>query len=219
MRITPHDAGPGARIEGIGLAQDLSPDDVRTVPRALGQHGLLRFPGQDLDHAGGPRPEAPRIFLGPAASAVGPDAAVRMPPSVRKQDWQAELGVVIRRRAGDVSEGVALDHVAGHTVPDDISAREFRFDMPLAMASFAEGMDGRCPMGPCIATADEVGEPWALDIRCRLNGEDAQRGNTPGRDRQTGADGAWLRRAGGCRAAARTWRAAPHVGRAGRMRP
>jgi 2-keto-4-pentenoate hydratase/2-oxohepta-3-ene-1,7-dioic acid hydratase in catechol pathway len=178
MRITPNDAGLGARIEGIGLAQDLSPDDLRTVPRALGQHGLLRFPGHDLDHAGGPRPEAPRIFLGPAASAVGPDAAVRMPPSVRKQDWQAELGVVIRRRAGDVSEGVAPDHVVGHTVPDDISADEFGFDMPLAMTSFARRMVGFRPMRPCIATADEVGEPWALDIRCRMNREDVQHGKT-----------------------------------------
>jgi 2-keto-4-pentenoate hydratase/2-oxohepta-3-ene-1,7-dioic acid hydratase in catechol pathway len=133
------------------------------------------------DHAkevGGPRLEMPRIFLKPASSVVGPGAAVRIPPAVTKPDWEAELAVVIGRRARDVTENAALDHVAGYTVLDDLSAREFQFDVPLPMTSFAKGMDGFCPIGPWIATADEVGEPWALDVRCWLNGEEVQHGNT-----------------------------------------
>jgi 2-keto-4-pentenoate hydratase/2-oxohepta-3-ene-1,7-dioic acid hydratase in catechol pathway len=133
------------------------------------------------DHAkevGGPKLTAPRIFLKPSSSVVGPGAAVRIPPAVTKPDWEAELAVVIGRPAWQVPEGRALDHVAGYTVLNDVSAREFQFDQPLAMTSFAKGLDGFCPMGPWLVTADEVGEPWDLEVTCHLNGEEVQRGNT-----------------------------------------
>ena len=133
------------------------------------------------DHAkevGGPKLTAPRIFLKPSSSVVGPGAAVRIPPAVTKPDWEAELGVVIGSPAWQVPEGRALDHVAGYTVLNDVSAREFQFDQPLAMTSFAKGLDGFCPMGPWLVTADAVGEPWDLEVTCHLNGEEVQRGNT-----------------------------------------
>ena len=132
------------------------------------------------DHAkevGGPKLTAPRIFLKPSSSVVGPGAAVRIPPAVTKPDWEAELAVVIGRPAWQVPEGRALDHVAGYTVLNDVSAREFQFDQPLAMTSFAKGLDGFCPMGPWLVTADAVGEPWDLEVTCHLNGEEVQRGN------------------------------------------
>ena len=103
---------------------------------------------------------------------------VSIPPAVTKADWEVELGVVIGRRAWQVSEGTALDHVAGYTVLNDVSAREFQFDQPLPMTSFAKGMDGFCPLGPALVTAEEVGEPWQLGLRCWLNGELVQEGNT-----------------------------------------
>ena len=62
MRITPNNAGLGARVEGIDLAQPLSPPDYRTVLRALGQYGVLCFPGQDLD--------APQLRPSAAGSAT-----------------------------------------------------------------------------------------------------------------------------------------------------
>ena len=133
------------------------------------------------DHAkevGGPKLTAPRIFLKPSSSVVRPGAAVRIPPAVTKPDWEAELAVVIGRPAWQVPEGRALDHVAGYTVLNDVSAREFQFDQPLAMTSFAKGLDGFCPIGPWLVTADEVGEPWDLEVTCHLNGEEVQRGNT-----------------------------------------
>ena len=133
------------------------------------------------DHAkevGGPALTAPRIFLKPSSSVVGPGAAVRIPAAVSKPDWEAELAVVIGAHAACVPEGKALEYVAGYTVLNDISAREFQFDQPLPMTSFAKGLDGFCPMGPWLVTADEVGEPWDLDVTCALNGEAVQRGNT-----------------------------------------
>ena len=133
------------------------------------------------DHAkevGGPLPNAPRIVLKPSSSVVGPGAAVRIPAAVTKPDWEAELAVVIGTRAQNVTAGEALDYVAGYTVLNDISAREFQFDQPLPMTSFAKGLDGFCPLGPWLVTADEVGEPWDLEVTCALNGEEVQRGNT-----------------------------------------
>ena len=158
-----------APIGSVRLLAPLKPGKILGIGRNYGDHAK---------EVGGPKLELPRIFMKPASSVTGPGTAVRIPPSVKKPDWEAELGVVIGRRTKDVSEGTALDHVAGYTVLDDVSAREFQFDVPLAMTSFAKGMDGFCPMGPCLATADEVGEPWALDIRCWLNGEEVQHGNT-----------------------------------------
>lgn len=158
-----------APVASVRLLAPLKPGKILGVGRNYGDHAK---------EVGGPKLEMPRIFMKPASSVVGPCAAVRIPPAVTKPDWEAELAVVIGKRASHVSEGVALDHVAGYTVLDDVSAREFQFDVPLAMTSFAKGMDGFCPMGPCLATADEVGEPWALDIRCWLNGEEVQHGNT-----------------------------------------
>ena len=158
-----------APLSSVRLMAPLRPGKILGVGRNYGDHAK---------EVGGPKLEMPRIFLKPASSVVGPGAAVSIPAAVKKPDWEAELAVVIGKRARNVSEGVALDHVAGYTVLDDVSAREFQFDVPLAMTSFAKGMDGFCPMGPCIATADEVGEPWALDLRCWLNGEEVQHGNT-----------------------------------------
>jgi len=158
-----------APLAAARLLPPLKPGKILGVGRNYGDHAK---------EVGSPKLEMPKIFLKPTSSVVGPGAAVRVPPAVRKADWEIELGVVIGRRASNVAEGVALDHVAGYTVLDDISAREFQFDVPLAMTSFAKGMDGFCPIGPCIATADEVGEPWALDLRCWLNDEEVQHGNT-----------------------------------------
>ncbi|MCX8132591.1 MAG: fumarylacetoacetate hydrolase family protein [Roseococcus sp.] len=133
------------------------------------------------DHAkevGGPKLEAPRLFLKPASSVCGPGAAVRIPRAVTKPDWEAELAVVIGAPAFEVEERRALEHVAAYTALNDLSAREFQFDQPLPMTSFAKGLEGFCPLGPWLVTADSFGEPWAVEVRCALNGEEVQRGNT-----------------------------------------
>ena len=76
-------------------------------------------------------------------------------------------------------EGRALDHVAGYTVLNDLSDRaNCSSTIRCRMTSFAKGLDGFCPMGPWLVTADEVGEPWQLGLRCWLNDEKVQEGNT-----------------------------------------
>ncbi len=156
-------------MAGAKLLAPLKPGKILGVGRNYGDHAK---------EVGGPKLEMPRIFMKPASSVVGPGAVVKIPRHVKKPDWEVELAVVIGKTARDVSEGTALDYVAGYTVLNDVSAREFQFDVPLAMTSFAKGMDGFCPMGPWIVTPEEVGEPWALDVACWLNGEEVQHGNT-----------------------------------------
>ncbi len=148
------------------------------VPRPGKVIGIGRNYGEHAREVGGPEQEAPRVFFKPASSVAPPGCAVRVPAAVRKPDWEAELGVVIGRAARDVPEAKALEHVAGYTVLDDVSAREFQFDVSPPQTSFAKSMDGFCPMGPWLATPEEVGEPWALQVRCWLNGELVQDGNT-----------------------------------------
>ena len=156
-------------LVGAKILAPLMPGKILGVGRNYGDHAK---------EVGGPKLEMPRIFMKPTSSVVGPGAVVKIPRDVKKPDWEVELGVVIGKPARDVPEGVALDYVAGYTVLNDVSAREFQFDVPLAMTSFAKGMDGFCPMGPWIVTPEEVGEPWMLDVKCWLNGEEVQHGNT-----------------------------------------
>lgn len=165
----PENAGLLLKLDEALLEAPLRPGKIIGVGRNYGAHA---------SEVGGPKLEAPKLFLKPTSSVCGPGTAVAIPQAVRKPDWEAELAVIIGAPAYEVEERVALDHVAGYTILNDISAREFQFDQPLAMTSFAKGLAAFCPIGPWIVTADELGEPWALDVDCTLNGEQVQHGNT-----------------------------------------
>jgi 2-keto-4-pentenoate hydratase/2-oxohepta-3-ene-1,7-dioic acid hydratase in catechol pathway len=165
----PENAALRRPLASVRLLAPLRPGKILGVGRNYGEHAK---------EVGGPKLTAPRIFLKPTSSVCGPGSTVRIPAAVTRPDWEVELAVVIGRPAWQVAEGTALDHVAGYTVLNDISAREFQFDGPLPMTSFAKGLDGFCPLGPWLATADEVGEPWQLGLRCWLNDEPVQEGNT-----------------------------------------
>lgn len=156
-------------LASVQLMAPLIPGKILGVGRNYGDHAK---------EVGGPKLEAPRIFLKPSSSVCGPGTAVTIPPAVTKPDWEVELAVVIGRTAWQVDEQHAFDHVAGYTILNDLTARELQFDAPLGMTSFAKGLDGFCPMGPWLVTADEFGEPWQVDLRCEINGEEVQHDNT-----------------------------------------
>jgi 2-keto-4-pentenoate hydratase/2-oxohepta-3-ene-1,7-dioic acid hydratase in catechol pathway len=167
-----------ARAENAALRRPLAAVRLRAPLRPGKFLGVGRNYADHAKEVGGPRLEAPRIFLKPTSSVSGPGDAVHIPEAALKPDWEVELGVVIGRPAWRVTEGAALDHVAGYTVLNDLTDRALQFDHPIGMTSFGKGLDGFCPMGPWIATAEEVGEPWALGLTCHLNGEEVQQGNT-----------------------------------------
>jgi 2-keto-4-pentenoate hydratase/2-oxohepta-3-ene-1,7-dioic acid hydratase in catechol pathway len=133
------------------------------------------------DHAaevGRPKQSIPRLFVKVSSSVVGPDAAVAIPPNVSKLDFEVELAVVIGKRATRVKEADAIGYVGGYTILNDLSAREFQFEVTPALTSLAKSMDGFCPMGPWIVTADELGDGSGLGVRTWVNGDKMQDGTT-----------------------------------------
>lgn len=122
--------------------------------------------------------EVPRIIFKMPSSVAAPGAPVARPAGVTKMDFESELAVVIGRYGKDVPEGEALAFVGGYTVLNDLSAREFQFDVSPAQTTFAKSMDGFAPMGPWLVTPDEIADPQALDVCCWLNGQPMQHGHT-----------------------------------------
>jgi 2-keto-4-pentenoate hydratase/2-oxohepta-3-ene-1,7-dioic acid hydratase in catechol pathway len=122
--------------------------------------------------------EKPRIIAKLPSSVTGPGSIVQRPAGVTKLDYEVELAVVIGRIAKVVSREDALSVVAGYTVLNDLSAREFQFDVTPPQTTFAKSMDGFCPMGPWLVTRDEIPGPQALTLKCWVNGELVQEGHT-----------------------------------------
>jgi 2-keto-4-pentenoate hydratase/2-oxohepta-3-ene-1,7-dioic acid hydratase in catechol pathway len=114
-------------------------------------------------------PAVPVFFTKAVTTVVGPHDDVPVERAVTDQvDWEVELGVVIGTRGRNVSRASALDHVFGYTVVNDISAR----DLQASHQQFFKGksLDGFCPMGPVVVTADELGDPQSKRLSLSVNG-------------------------------------------------
>lgn len=122
--------------------------------------------------------EKPRIIFKVPSSIVGPDAAVAKPELVQKMDFEGELAVVIGRFASRVSPEEALACVGGYSLLNDLSAREFQFDISPPQTTFAKSMDGFCPFGPALVTPDAIPDPQALRLRTLVNGAVMQEAST-----------------------------------------
>ena len=122
--------------------------------------------------------ETPRLLFKVPSSVTAPGAAIPRPSSVTKMDFEVELAVVMGGYGKDVPASQALSLVAGYTVLNDISAREFQFDTTPPQTSFAKSMDGFAPMGPWLVTRDEIADPQKLEVFCWLNGTQMQHGHT-----------------------------------------
>ena len=122
-------------------------------------------------------PAVPTIFTKAPTAIADPEATLRLDGRVsQRYDWEAELAVVIGARCKNVREDDALDVVFGYTCLNDISAR----DLQNATTQWFMGktLDDSCPLGPWIVSADEVGDPQALDVTLRLNGTVKQHAGT-----------------------------------------
>jgi 2-keto-4-pentenoate hydratase/2-oxohepta-3-ene-1,7-dioic acid hydratase in catechol pathway len=174
-----------AKVTTPHLAQATAPMPALTdvtlyapVPRPGKIIGVGRNYADHAKETGVAPFEKPRIIFKMSSSVAAPGASVVRPKGVTKLDFESELAVVIGAYARDVAEADALSVVAGYTVLNDVSAREFQFDVSPAQTTFAKSMDGFCPMGPWLVTRDEVPDPQALDVSCWLNGERMQHGHT-----------------------------------------
>ncbi len=121
-------------------------------------------------------PAAPTIFGKYRNALAAPGATVTLPANSEKVDYEAEVAFVVGRRAKDVAEADALDHLAGYTLLNDLSARDLQFQTPQWMAG--KIFDGSAPCGPWLVTPDEAGAADAIEIALTLNGERMQAAST-----------------------------------------
>jgi 2-keto-4-pentenoate hydratase/2-oxohepta-3-ene-1,7-dioic acid hydratase in catechol pathway len=122
-------------------------------------------------------PTVPEYFSKPTTSVIGQGAEIRLDPALTRQlDYEVELALVIGKRCRDLSVAEAMSAVVGYTIVNDISAR----DLQRAHGQWfkGKGLDTFCPIGPCIVTSDEYGEPSGRRIALRVNGEVRQDSST-----------------------------------------
>jgi len=133
-----------------------------------------------VDHAketnATPPPE-PVIFMKSTTAIVGPNDDIMIPKDSVKTDWEVELAIVIGKKASYVDEAEALEYVAGYVLHNDVSEREFQIERSGTWDK-GKGCDTFAPIGPFLATADEIKDPHNLRLWLKLNGEIMQDGTT-----------------------------------------
>ena len=123
-------------------------------------------------------PEYPTFFDKPTTTVIGPYDDIPFDPDFsEKMDYEAELAVVIGRAGRSIPAAEAMDHVFGYTLANDVTARDVQRRHGGQWLK-GKGMDGSCPLGPWIVTADEIADPQDLPVRCDVNGVQKQDSNT-----------------------------------------
>ncbi|MCC8423715.1 fumarylacetoacetate hydrolase family protein [Mucilaginibacter sp. UR6-11] len=132
------------------------------------------------DHAketGATPPAEPVLFMKSTTALVGPNDDVVIPKDSVKTDWEVELAVIIGKKASYVAEADALDYIAGYALHNDVSEREFQIERGGTWDK-GKGCDTFAPVGPFMATPDELGDINNLRLWLKVNGKTMQDGNT-----------------------------------------
>ncbi len=175
-------AGPDALSAAHRAAGEATP--APTAEIAL-QAPILRPPkflavglnyADHVAEAGLETPQHPTIFNKQSTCVVGPGAGVHMPRVSTALDYEGEFGVVIGRRCRHVSRDDALDVVAGYTIVNDVSVRDWQLRVPTW--TMGKSFDTHGPIGPWLVTRDEIPDPHQLRLRTWVNGELRQESNT-----------------------------------------
>jgi len=122
-------------------------------------------------------PGEPVLFFKATSSIIGPHDHVMLPRGSEKSDWEVELAVVIGKKTSYVKESEAMDYVAGYMVHNDISERAFQLEREGQWVK-GKSCDTFAPLGPFMATKDEIADPHNLRLWLKLNGETLQDSNT-----------------------------------------
>jgi 2-keto-4-pentenoate hydratase/2-oxohepta-3-ene-1,7-dioic acid hydratase in catechol pathway len=182
------DIGPESLADGlIERVRGVDPATLPVVPSGARRGACLTRVGNFIavglnyaDHAaesGMPAPVEPILFSKAPSCLSGPDDDVVVPPGSTKMDWEVELAIVIGRRAVGVTEGRALEHVAGFAVCNDLSERAWQLE-GTGQWMKGKGAPTFGPLGPWLVTPDEIRDVQALDMFLNLNGERMQTGST-----------------------------------------
>jgi 2-keto-4-pentenoate hydratase/2-oxohepta-3-ene-1,7-dioic acid hydratase in catechol pathway len=122
-------------------------------------------------------PEEPILFFKASSAIVGPYDSIVIPKGSKKTDWEVELAVIIGKKTSYVSEIDAMDHVFGYVLHNDVSERAYQLEHSGQWVK-GKSCDSFAPVGPFIATSDEIKDPNNLDLWLKLNGEVMQKSNT-----------------------------------------
>ncbi|MEW2505862.1 MULTISPECIES: fumarylacetoacetate hydrolase family protein [unclassified Amycolatopsis] len=160
-------------LETVTLRTPLRPGKIVGVGLNYTEHVAESARTLDTDKE---LPQRPVLFSKPATAVVGPGEPIRHDGDLTAQlDWECELAVVIGKTAKRVSKENAMDHVFGYSIVNDISARDQRRS---GQWFFSKGQDSYAPFGPAIRTADDVADPYALELSLRVNGDVKQKSST-----------------------------------------
>jgi acylpyruvate hydrolase len=180
------DGGLGAllRVGGLDAAREIRGsavplEDVRLLPPVIDPGKIVCLGLNYRTHAeeaGLEPPETPTFFAKFPNALAPAGAEVPLPAYSEKVDYEAEVAFVVGRRCKDVPEPDALDAIAGYTLLNDLSARDYQFKTPQWLPG--KVFDGSAPCGPALVTPDEAGPPDAIEISLTLNGETMQADST-----------------------------------------
>jgi len=129
------------------------------------------------EEAGMTLPNEPVLFFKATSAIVGPNDDVIIPKGSKKTDWEVELGVVIGKKASYVSKTDAMNHIAGYILHNDYSEREFQLEKEGQWVK-GKSCDTFAPIGPFVATQDEIADPHNLNLWLKVNGKMMQNSNT-----------------------------------------
>jgi len=155
-------------------------DDERLGSPVARPSKLLCIGLNYADHAketGAPLPPEPVLFMKSTTAVVGPFDNVVIPKNSVKTDWEVELAVVISKKASYVDETDAANYIAGYVLHNDVSEREFQLERNGTWDK-GKGCDTFAPLGPFLATTDEVKDVNNLNLRLSVNGKIMQNGTT-----------------------------------------
>jgi acylpyruvate hydrolase len=169
--LTAAETADGPRYPATGAEfATLVPRPSKVVCVGLNYQKHIKEMGRDL-------PEHPTLFCKFADTLIGAHDAIQRPAETDAFDWEAELAVVIGRQVRRADEAAAKAAIAGFTVLNDVTCRDWQFRTREWLQG--KNWDSTTPVGPCLVTADEIGGPRpALDIRCEVNGRVMQQDNT-----------------------------------------
>ena len=181
-----HEEGTITRIDGCIFGDYSDTGEATTVkklltpfqPQAVVCIGLNYR--KHADEGGAAYPEHPVVFMKMPSAVQNPGDPIILPRILKSSevDYECELAVVIGKPCKNVSRDAALDYVLGYTCANDVSARDWQLKWGGGQWCRGKTFDTFCPLGPCLATADEIPNPNGLGIKTILNGAVMQDWNT-----------------------------------------
>ncbi len=162
-----YEAGDSVAADGQKLLAPVMPSKIVAIGLNYKDHAAEQ---------GKPLPKEPMMFMKPSTAVIGPGEPIVLPDGVGRVDHEAEVGVVIGRKAHRVSEGDAPNYILGLTCLNDVTARELQAkDIQYTRA---KGFDTFAPIGPCVATGIDYGAPDGVGIEGWVNGTRRQSSST-----------------------------------------